>query len=176
MSMTRISRPSSASAGFDDIGKGGVGDQRLGLAVVQDEADGGRVQAHVERVQDRARHGHAVVRLERGRGIGRHDRDRVARTDAARDQRRGQAPAAGVSLGPALPQLAVDHRRVVRVDLGRAGQEAERAKRRVVGPVLAEIAAPGFVAVLVSAVGHAALPVGSVAAPRLSSWPFDTQM
>ncbi len=36
------------------------------------------------------------MRLEHRRGVGRHHRDRVARADAARDQCRGEPPAAGV--------------------------------------------------------------------------------
>jgi hypothetical protein len=139
--------------------------------VAQDEADGGRIQAHVERVQDRARHGHAVVGLEHRRGVGRHDRDGIARADAARDQRRGQAPAARVGLGPAPAQRPMDHRRVVGEHLGRARQEAERAERRIVGPVPAELAA-----VVACAIGHAALPVGAPAFSPAALRPPNTQM
>ncbi len=125
---------------LDAGGEGGVGNERLGLAVCQDEADGRGVQADVERVEHGARHGHPVVRLEHGRRVRCHDRDAVANADAPRTQRRGEAPAAGVGLGPALAMVAVDERRMLREDLRRAGHEAEWAQRGIVGRGLGEFA------------------------------------
>ena len=91
-----------------------VGDQDLGLGVAEDEGDGARVEPVVERVQHRARHRHAVMRLEQRRHVGRHHRDRVARPDAAPAQRIGEPAAARIELAIGEAPLAVDDRELVR--------------------------------------------------------------
>ncbi len=60
----------------------GVGEQRLGLAVLQDERQCRRVEPGVQRVEDGAAHRHAVMRLQHRRDVGQHRRHRVAGTDA----------------------------------------------------------------------------------------------
>ena len=71
-----------------------VGDQHLGLAVLEDEGDRLGVEPDVERVEDGARHRHAIGRLKRLGHIWRHDRDSVAAPNAGLDERRGEALAA----------------------------------------------------------------------------------
>src|SRR5690606_14577690 len=51
---------------------------------------------------------------------------------AAPGQRRGQAATARVGLGPVAPNGAVDNRRVMRIDGGRALDEAQRRQGDVV--------------------------------------------
>ena len=60
-----------------------VDDHHLGFAMIQDESDGGRVQACVDAVQNRAGHRHAVMAIQHRRGIRQHRRNRVANPDAA---------------------------------------------------------------------------------------------
>src|SRR5690606_38431309 len=67
-----------------------------------------------------------------GGDVGQHDRHRVALADAATGQRRGQASAACVGFRPVAANGAVDNRRVMRVDGGRALDEAQRGKGDVV--------------------------------------------
>ena len=109
-----------------------VGDQHLGLAVLQAEADGRAVQPRVDRVEDGAGHRHAVVRFEQRRHVGRHDRHGIARADAGLRQCRGQPPAAPVQLGIGDAPVAVHHRDLARIDLGGALEEAQRRQRDVV--------------------------------------------
>ncbi|MNQ31925.1 hypothetical protein D3C85_453080 [compost metagenome] len=115
-----------ADGGVDHCMELTVGDQYLGLAVLEHEGDGLGVQAHVEGVEHRADHRHAEVRLEHGRDVRQHHRHRVATADAATGQGRGQAPAALVGFGPGAADGAVDHRGVVGVDARGALDEAER--------------------------------------------------
>ncbi|MNZ77600.1 hypothetical protein D3C78_961480 [compost metagenome] len=121
-----------ADGGVDHLVEFAVGDQRLGLAVLQHEGDGLGVQAHVEGVEHRADHRHAEVRLEHGRDVRQHHRHRIALADAAAGQRRGQAPAALVGFAPGAADRAVDHGRALRVDAGGALEETERGEGNVV--------------------------------------------
>ena len=77
-------------------------------AVVEHERDRVGVEPRVERVQHRAGHRHAEVRLEHLRRVGEHHGDRVAHADAAPDERRGQPAAARVGLRPGVAARAVD--------------------------------------------------------------------
>jgi hypothetical protein len=120
----------------EGLGDGGgelaVGDQHLRLGVVEDVGDGLRVEPAVERVQHAAGHRHAEMRLvELGR-VGGHDRDGLARGEPGADERRGEAAAAGVSLGPAPAGGAVDHGGAVGKDRRRLAQETDGRKRHVV--------------------------------------------
>ena len=75
-----------------------VGQQQLGLAVLEAEGDQRRVEADVDRVQHRADHRRGVVRFQHGRRVGGEDRHGVAALDAGLGQRMRQPPRAGVEL------------------------------------------------------------------------------
>ncbi|MNY31886.1 hypothetical protein D3C86_1660690 [compost metagenome] len=109
-----------------------VGDQHLGLAMLQHEGNGFGVQAHVERVEHRADHRHAEVHFQHLGNVRQHHGHRVVLADAAPGERRGQAPTAGVGLGPGATNRAVDHGGVVGVNAGGALDEAERRQGNVV--------------------------------------------
>ncbi|MCY1506165.1 hypothetical protein D9M68_404040 [compost metagenome] len=121
-----------ADGGADDVVELAVGDQHLGLAVLQHEGDGLRVQAHVEGVEHRADHRHAEVRLDHLGNVRQHHRHRVATADAASGQRGSQAAAALVGLAPVAADAAVDHGGVVGIDAGGALDEAQRSQRGMV--------------------------------------------
>ena len=75
-----------------------VGQQQLGLAVLQAEGDQRRIEADVDGIEHRADHRRRVVRLQHGRRVGGEDRHRVAALDAGLGQRMRQLPRAGVEL------------------------------------------------------------------------------
>ena len=118
--------------------KFGVGDQHLSLAVLEDEGDGPRVEADVERVQHRPGHRHSEMRLECLGDVGRHQRDRVAAPDPARRKRRRQPAAAFERLAPAVPPLPMYDREPVRIHRRAAHQKPDRGQRHVIGRVLVE--------------------------------------
>ncbi len=120
---------------LDHAGKLGVGQQQLGLAVVEDVGDAVGLEPDVQGVQHRARHRHAIGRLEGCGDVGRHHRDRIARPHAAPGQRRCKFSAARPKrgIGPGLG--AVDPGDPLREHVGRALQKAERRERRIVGRV-----------------------------------------
>ena len=118
---------------LDGAGELPVGDQEPRLAVLQDEGDRPRVEAIVQRVEHGARHRHAVVRLEHGRDVGRHDGDGVAAADPAPPQGRAEPAAAGVEVGVAEAQVAMDDGGLPRIDARGPGEEGERRQRDVVG-------------------------------------------
>ena len=66
------------SACVEDGPELGVADQDLGTGVVEHEGDGRRIEARIDGVQHGARHGHAVMGLEHGGGVGEHHRDGIA--------------------------------------------------------------------------------------------------
>ena len=91
-----------------------VGDDDLGLAVVEREGDDRRVEPRVERVEHALRHRHAVMAFQHRRRIGEQHRHGVAALDAALAQRRGQPPRARIELGVVAPQPAVNDGGVLR--------------------------------------------------------------
>ena len=72
------------------------------------------------------------ARLADRRDVRREDRHAVAGADAAPCQRRGEAAATRIGLGPGEAASAVDDRRVIGIDRGGALDERERGERRVV--------------------------------------------
>ena len=92
-----------------------VGDQDLCLAMLEDEGDGFRVEPDVERVENRARHRHAEVRLEEFRYVRRHHGHGVAQPYAAPLERRRQTNATFVRFEPGTPNLSVHDRSTIRV-------------------------------------------------------------
>ena len=125
-----------------------IGDQHLRLGVAEDEPEGVRVEPVVQRVEDRAAHGHTEVRLEHLRDVRRHQRDGVADADAAPGQRPGETAAAGVELGVGKAPGSVHDGRLVGVDHGRSLQEADRGEGNevrgpLVEPVLVGVAGSG---------------------------------
>jgi len=117
-----------ADGGVDHVEELAVGDQHLGLAVLQHEGDRLGVQAHVEGIEHRADHRHAEMRLEHRRDVRQHHRHRVATADTATGQGRGQAPTAPVGLAPVAADGAVDHGEAFGVDARGTLDEAERGE------------------------------------------------
>ena len=97
--------------------------------MIELESDRRRIEADVERVQDRTRHGHRKMQLIHRRDVRQHRRDRVALANAFAGKIRGKAPAACVGLGPSEAAAFVDRTRVVRVDRRAPGDETERRRR-----------------------------------------------
>lgn len=110
--------------GFNHRMELAVGDQHLGLAVLQHEGDGLGVQAYVQGIEHGTGHGHAKVGFEHGRGVGQHHCHGVATADAAAHQGTGQAAAALVGVLPVAADGAVDHGGVVAVNGSSAFDEA----------------------------------------------------
>ncbi len=108
----------------DDAGELLVSQQDPGLAMIENESDRFRIEADVKRVQHRTRHGYAEVGLVQRRHVRCHDGNGVPWTDAALGERRRQAPAARIGLQPGESLIAMDHRRVIRIDSGRPFDEA----------------------------------------------------
>ena len=84
---------------LEDGAELGVADQHLGAGMVEHEGDRVGIEAGVDGMEHGARHGHAVMRLEHGRGVGEHHRDGVALADAAGGERRGELAGARVEVG-----------------------------------------------------------------------------
>jgi len=106
--------------------------------MVQHEGNGLWIKPGVERIEHRARHRHAKMRLHHRRGVGQHHRHRIVLANAMLLQGAGQLPAARIGLRPGLAQFAVDDGQPLRVDLGGAGDKAQRCHRRMVGPIAGE--------------------------------------
>ncbi len=125
--------PAHLGQGFPDHRRVlGVGQENVGLAVLQDEGDRGGIEAVVQRVEHGTGERHAVMRLQHGRGIGRHDGDGAAGPDAEAQERRRKAPAAFVQLRVAVAEAAVHDGDALGIDTGRALEKGERRQRRVV--------------------------------------------
>ena len=125
--------------GRDGAVKLAVGQQQLGLAVVEGEGDQRRVEPDIDGIEYCADHRHGVVGLQHGGNIGGQDRHRVAAPDAGLGQGMCQPPRAGVQLAIREATVAVDHRRAVAEELRRALEEAHRAQRHEVGRALAQL-------------------------------------
>ncbi|MNQ36348.1 hypothetical protein D3C85_498670 [compost metagenome] len=110
-----------------------VGNQYLGLAMLEHEGDGLCIQPHVEGVEDRADHRHAKVHFEHRRDIGQHHRHGIALADAATGQGRGQASAARIGLGPVTANSAMNHGGVVGIDACRTLEKTQGREGDVVG-------------------------------------------
>ena len=106
-----------------------VGEQHLGLTVLEDECDGGRIEPDVDGVEHRAEHRHPEARLVDGADVRREDRHAVAGADAASRKRGSEAPAARIGLGPREAALAVDDGGVVGIDGGGTFDEREGSER-----------------------------------------------
>ena len=83
---------------LDHLGEFAIGDQHLGLGMVEREGEDRGVEPGIEGIEDGAGHRHAVMGLEHRRRVGEHDRDGVAALDAAPRQRRGEPARARIEL------------------------------------------------------------------------------
>ncbi len=153
---------------LDHRGVFGVGQQDLGLGVVQDVGDGLGLEADVQRVDHRARHRDAVVRIQHGGHVRQHHRDRVAGPDAPADERRGEPPAAPPQLGIVGAPGAMNDRGPPRIHIRRALEEADRGQGRVVGRVLAQVLLIGAgLRMLGEAHGPHSIPLPDAADPKV---------
>ena len=111
-----------------------VGDQHGALAVVDLPGDQRRVEAGVERVEDRVEGGHRVMRLDHLGRVVQHHADGRAAADAERAQR-GREPRSTIArLAPGVAARAVHDRLEVAEHLGAALDEAGRRQRRRSSP------------------------------------------
>ena len=110
-----------------------IGDEDFRLGMVELKGNDRSIEPRVDGVQNGTRHRHAVVRLQHRRRIGQHHRDRVAGADAPRGKGRRQPAGARIELGIVSPQPAVNDRRAIGIDEGRALEEAQRGERLIVG-------------------------------------------
>ena len=109
-----------------------VGQQNLGLAVVQAEGDGFGVQAHVQGIDDGAQHWHGEGRFVHFRRVGAHDGDGLQPLHSALFQRRGEPSGPRIGLHPGEAFGAVNDRDMVRIGPRRALQERIGGEGRVV--------------------------------------------
>ena len=105
-----------------------VNQQEPRARVVEDVADLGRGEAHVDRHHHPAGEGHAEVRLEHRRRVRAEERHAVADREPPRVQGARQPPAAGGQIGVAVPPRPVDDRRALGEDARRPVQEAQRGE------------------------------------------------
>ncbi len=68
---------------FRHFGEFTVGDQDLGFAVIEREADDGGIEPGIDRIEHGPGHRDTVMRLQHRRDVGQHHRDGVAAFDAA---------------------------------------------------------------------------------------------
>ena len=115
-----------------------VGDQHLRLTVVEHEGDGPSIEPHVERVEHGATHRYTELTLEHLWCIPEHRSHRIAATDAALHEGRGEPAAAGVGLGPGEAPVHVDDRRPLWAGQGAPIEELERRERGEVCVILLE--------------------------------------
>ena len=101
-----------------------VNQQEARARVVEDVADLGRREAHVDRHHHPAGERHAEVRLEHRRRVRAEQRDAVPGREPRRDQGARQPPAAGGQLRVGVPARPVDHGRPIGEDARRPVQEA----------------------------------------------------
>ncbi len=125
------------------LGELAVGDQHLGLGVIELERDHRGVEPGVDGVEHRAGHRHAVVAFEHRRRVGEHGRDGVAAGDAALRQGRREPARARIELGVAPAQRPVDDGGVVGKHRRRPRQERERRERLEIRRVAVEIEVVG---------------------------------
>ena len=138
MSITSGLRVELRQRRLDHRGELAVGDQHFGLAVLEDEGDRVGIEADIERVQHRARHRHAEMRLEQLGRVGCHHGDGVVLADAAPLERAREAAAAAIGLGPIVAARAVHDREPVGMDGRGADQEIERRQRHEIRRVAVE--------------------------------------
>ena len=110
-----------------------IGQQTLGLAVVEAKGDGLRVQAHVERIDDRPQHGHGEDGLIHLGRIRPHDGDRIQMADAPLGQGRGQFLRPRVGLAPGEALGAMDHRGMIGIHAGHPFQEGVGGQGGIIG-------------------------------------------
>jgi hypothetical protein len=103
-----------------------IREEHLRFAVLEDEANGLRIEPDVEGVQHGAGHGNAVMGLDHFRHVRQHDAHRVAAADAAPGESAREPAGASVELAVAERAPFVDDRRVVGVDAGDAREEWKR--------------------------------------------------
>ena len=116
-----------------------LGDQHLGLGVLQDEGDRRGIQTRIDGVEHCPDHGDAEVGLEMFGQVGAHEGDRVADPDAVLAQCAGQLATAPVGLAPGAPDLAMHDCGLVRIDGCGTFQKGQRAQGLVVGGNLIQV-------------------------------------
>ncbi|MCY1432405.1 hypothetical protein D9M71_484030 [compost metagenome] len=109
-----------------------VGNQHLGLAMLQHECNGLGIQANVQWVEHSADHRHTEMHFKHLGNVGQHHRHRVVLADTATGQRRGQASATGVGLRPGAANRTVDNGEVIGISAGGALDETQRRQGNVV--------------------------------------------
>ncbi len=120
-------------------GKFPVHDQDFRFAMIQNKGDGRRIQPVIQRVDDRPRERHAIMRLQHLRDIGREDRHRIATANAALVQGARQPAAAGVKFGIGELCVAMHNGRLIGIYIRRAAQKTERRQRLMIGRIFVKV-------------------------------------
>ena len=115
-----------------------IGQQHLGLAVLEAEGDQGRVETDVDRVQHRADHGRREMRFQHGRCVGGEDRHGIPALHSSLGQGMRQLPRAGVELAVGETALAMEDRDAIAEKLRGPGEEAHGAQWHEIGGALAQ--------------------------------------
>ena len=120
-----------------------VGNEQLGFAVIQHERNRFCVETRVQGVEHAAAHRHAKMGFQHLRRVRRHQRNRVAVCDAGAFERGSESARARVRLGPGVPAVGVNDRKLVRIDERGARDQRQRREWRVIGFVPIEVAFVG---------------------------------
>ncbi|VTR67498.1 conserved hypothetical protein [Desulfosarcina cetonica] len=116
----------------DQFGELIVHEQRLAVRVVDDVGHLVGRQTDIDAHQGRADHGHGVVGLEHGRGVGADEGHLVALGDAFFLQGAGQAVDARVKLAVGPADIAIDHRFLVGKHHGATDDKIYRGENIIV--------------------------------------------
>ncbi len=121
-----------------------VGDQHLGLAMLEHEGDSCRIQTGIKCIEHHADHRNSEVRLEERRDVGRQNGDGVPSPDAAHGQCRSEPAATLVGFAPGLAVAAMHDCEALRMDQGGTAQERRRRKWSEVGRILVQAQVVGI--------------------------------
>ncbi|MCY1303024.1 hypothetical protein D9M70_527120 [compost metagenome] len=108
--------------------------------MAQHEDQVGGIEPDIERIEHRARHRHAEMRLDHGRRVGQQRGHGVALADAGTRQRAGHAARARIGVAPVLPHRAVHDGQAVAVHLRGADQEVDGSERYEIGRIAGQAA------------------------------------
>ena len=115
-----------------DFGKLRVNYKHLGFGVVQYEGYRFGIQPGIDSIQNRTSHGHGEVRFIDFRDVGCDDGNRIALAVAPLGQSAGKLSTAIIGFRPAAPDLVIDHRCPVRIDMRGPRHKADGGKRCIV--------------------------------------------
>ena len=120
------------------LGELAIDNQHLAVGMLEHEGHRGCVEPGIDAVKHRARHRHAVMRFDHRRGVGQHDRHRVAFANLHGRQARGQPHRTFAQLHPGPAQRPMHDRAAIGIDISRPADERQGRQRHMVGGVAIE--------------------------------------